>query len=203
MSAALIGCLAARLLGAHVARRAKHETRLRHRDAQRRRMQRARFAGFPGERLGEPEVEHFDLAVRRQHDVRRLQIAVYDTLLVRGLQCLGDLQRERECLGNRQRAGFEFLLERFALDQLHSEIQRALVFIEAVDRRDIGVIQRCEQLGLAFESREAVLVACERARQRLDRDFTAELRVRRTIHFAHAAGAERSRDLVRPEARAW
>src|SRR5690349_10145966 len=39
-------------------------------------------------------------------------------------------------------------------------------------------------------------------RQHLDRDVASEARVARSIHLAHAAGAERRDDLVRPEPRA-
>ena len=48
--------------------------------------------------LGEAEVEHLDRAVRRDLDVRRLEVAVDDALLVRRLERLGDLPRDRQRL---------------------------------------------------------------------------------------------------------
>ena len=74
-------------------------------------------------RLGETEVEHLHHAVRRDLDVRRLQIAVDDAFLVRRLERLGDLPRDRAAprraaIGPRCecRAG-----QRLALDQLEHE----------------------------------------------------------------------------------
>ena len=49
-------------------------------------------------RLRQPEVEHLDGAVRPHLDVRRLQIAMDDPLLVRGLERLGNLPRDRQRL---------------------------------------------------------------------------------------------------------
>jgi hypothetical protein len=46
---------------------------------------------------------------------------VDDALLVRGLQSLGDLLRDRERFPERKRAGGEALPQVFALDELHDE----------------------------------------------------------------------------------
>ncbi len=93
---ALIGRLTARLLGTHVAGRAEDDALLRHRKTQGRRLPEACLVGFFGERLGQAEVEHLDLTFGRDHDVGGFQVPVHDTLLVRGLERLGDLQRERQ-----------------------------------------------------------------------------------------------------------
>ena len=53
-------------------------------------------------RLREPEVEHLHHAVRRDLDVRGLQVAVDDPFFVRGLERLGDLARDRQRFGDRQ-----------------------------------------------------------------------------------------------------
>jgi hypothetical protein len=48
------------------------------------------------ERLGQPEVQHLHGAVRPDFDVRRLEIPMDDTRLVRRLQRLRDLRRNRQ-----------------------------------------------------------------------------------------------------------
>ena len=53
-------------------------------------------------RLRQPEVEHLHHAVRRDLDVRGLQVAVDDPFLVRGLERVGDLPRDRQRFVNRQ-----------------------------------------------------------------------------------------------------
>ena len=96
MSVRLSTGLPARLLRAHVGRGAENHARrvvpIRRRAVgdrdDRRRLLAAR-------RLRQPEVEHLHRAVRRDLDVRRLQIAMDDALLVRGFERLGDLPRDR------------------------------------------------------------------------------------------------------------
>ena len=66
----------------------------------------------------------------------------------------------------------------------------AVRLFEAVDRADVGMIQRGEHPRLALEAREPIGMARERARQDLDRDVAPELGVARPVHLAHAARAE-------------
>ena len=80
-----------------------------------------RGAGVPAPGLGEAEVEHLHLAVRRELDVGGLQVAVDDALLVRLLERLGDLLRDRERLVDRDRAALQPLGEVLAGDELHRE----------------------------------------------------------------------------------
>ena len=76
--------------------------------------------------------------------------------------------------------------------QLHH--QRAL--FDSVDRRDIGMIQRSQHLGLVLESRHALRVAGEGIRQHLECNVRASAWNRGAVDFAHAAGADGGRDLV-------
>ena len=56
------------------------------------------------QRLRQAEVEHLHRAVGAHLDVRRLQVAVDDALLVRGLERVGDLPRDRQGVLERNRA---------------------------------------------------------------------------------------------------
>ena len=60
-------------------------------------------------RLRQAEVEHLHRAVRPDLDVRGLQVPVDDAVLVRCLECLGDLFRDRQRLFDRDRAARESL----------------------------------------------------------------------------------------------
>ena len=84
----------------------------------------------------------------------------------------------------------ELLCERAALDELENQEANAVSFLEAVDRADVGMVQRREHPRFALEARESIGMPGERRRQNLDRDIAPELRVVRTVHFAHAARAE-------------
>jgi hypothetical protein len=61
------------------------------------------------------------------------------------------------------------------------------------------MIERGEELRLAFKPRQPVTVRGERFGQDLDRDVALQLRVARAIHLAHAARAERGHHFVRAE----
>ena len=77
------------LLRRHVRHRAHHD---------------ARFSEALIARLGQPEVEDPHAAVREQHDVAGLQVAMHDPHRVGGLQPFGNLTRDLETLVNGQAA---------------------------------------------------------------------------------------------------
>ena len=74
--------------------------------------------------------------------------------------------------------------------------------LETVAGGDVRVVQRGEDFRLALETREPIGVTGERGRQDLDRDLALQRRVRRTIHFTHAADADAGDDFVDAETRA-
>ena len=103
-------------------------------------------AGPALERLGEPEVEHLDPALGRDLDVGGLQVAVDDAVLVRLLERLRDLERDAGGLLHRDGAALDAVGERVAGDQLHHQRGGALALLEAVDRRDVRMVERGEHL---------------------------------------------------------
>ena len=62
----------------------------------------ARSRAVGSDRLGEAEVEHLHRAVGADLDVGGLEIAMDDALLVRGVERVGDLARDRQRLGERE-----------------------------------------------------------------------------------------------------
>ncbi len=123
-----------------------------------------------------------------------------DALLVRGLERLDDLPRNRQRLVERQRTLRDTVGQRRPLDELHHERARAATLFEAVDLRDVRVIERGQELRFALETREPIRVARERFEQDLDRDLPVEPRITGSIHLAHAARAERRHDFNGTEA---
>ena len=57
--------------------------------------------------------------------------------LVRGLERIGDLPRDGERLGDRQRSALEAIGQRRSFDQLEDQRGDAVGFFEAVDRADV------------------------------------------------------------------
>ena len=122
-----------------------------------------------------------------------------DALLVRRLERVGDLPRDRQRFIERKPALGDPLGERRPFDQLHDERRGPVRLFEPVDAADVRMIQRGERLRFTLKSRDAFGIGDERLGQDLDRDLAIELRVARAIHLAHPACPERVANLIRAE----
>jgi hypothetical protein len=89
-------------------------------------------------------------------DVGRFQIAMDDPLLVGGIERIRDLPRQGERLCERHRATREPVGQRLAVHQLHDERADVGAVLDAIDRRDVGVIERGQHPRLALEARHPV-----------------------------------------------
>ena len=87
-----------------------------------------------------------------------------DPLLVRRFERLGDLPRDRQRLVERDRPVRDPIGERRAFDQLHHQRAHAVGVFEAVDVRDVRMVQRREHLRFALEAREALGIVRRTAR---------------------------------------
>jgi hypothetical protein len=155
------------------------------------------------DRLGQAEIEHFHRAVGSHLHIRRLEVAVHDALRVSGVERVGDLARDRERLVQRHRAFGDEVGKRGSFHELHHEGAAVAGSFEAVDGRDVGMIERRERFGLAREARHAVGILLPRRRQDLDRHVTAKVHVGGAVHFAHPTGADQGGDFIRAESSPW
>src|SRR5262249_61362037 len=80
------------------------------------------------------------------------------------------------------------------------ERQDAVGAFEAVDGRDVGMVQRREDFGLALKTQESFGIRCESLGQHLERDRPLQIAVDRTIDFAHTTRADPGGKLRRAEA---
>jgi hypothetical protein len=147
--------------------------------------------GEPGSvRLGESEIENLNRPIGRHFDVGRLEIPMNNALFVRGFQSFRDLACDGNGLVERQGT-----LEVGAFHELHD--QRAL--LDTIHGRDVGVIQRGQQLRFALEARHVLGVVGQRGGQDFDGDVAIELGIAGAVNLAHATGAKRGKYLVRAE----
>ena len=155
---------------------------------------------WPVKGLCQAEVEHLDAAIPGQRHIRGFQIPVDDAFLVRGFECFGDLSGDGERFINRQRPLADAIREGLAIDQFEDEEVSPVRLVDAVDRADVRMVQRGEDLRFAAEARETIGIVDETVRKDLQRDVATEFGVARAIHVPHAAGSERRNDFMRPEA---
>jgi hypothetical protein len=93
-------------------------------------------------RFRQTEIEDFRLAALGDKDVRRLDVAMDNFLLMRRIERIGNLDRQFEQVGQFERLAGNPVLQRAPLEQLHREEPRPLVLADVIDRADIGMVQR-------------------------------------------------------------
>ena len=128
--------LSHRLLRRHVGRRTENQPHFGRARIMRRRVRTA--LGTPRvECFGEPEVQDFHRAVVSHFDVRRLQIAMDDPVLMRLLERLGDLARNRQRVLEWHGPARDQRLELRAIDQFHDQGLDAVGLLKTVDVGDM------------------------------------------------------------------
>ena len=78
--------------------------------------------------------------------------------LVRHLECLGNLQSDRQRHFESCRPTIEDLRQVLSLDQFHDEEVDVLYRFEGVDPRNMRMVEGGQHLGLALEPRQALRV---------------------------------------------
>jgi len=148
------------------------------------------------------ESEQLHRAVRPDLDVGGLQVAVDDAPVVRGVERLGDLPRDRQSLVEWHRALRDAVRKGRSFNQFEDQRLPSVGVLETVDGRDVWMIQRGEHLCLTLEPCQALGVVRHSRQQHLDRHLAIELRVARPIDRAHAAFTEGRHDFVGADASA-
>jgi hypothetical protein len=118
-------------------------------------------AGSPSRALARAEVEDLHLARRRDLDIGRLQVAVNNALLVRRVQRVGDLMRERDGFIVWESASDQSIGERLTLDELHHEGECGMpgfagAVFDPVNAGNVRVVQRRQHPGLTLEARPTI-----------------------------------------------
>ena len=85
-------------------------------------------------------------------------VVIVGLWLVRGFEGLGDLLGDGQGLIYRDGTLRDAVGECRSLDQFHDQRSLALTAFEAVDRRDVGMVERRERLGFAVEAGQAFRV---------------------------------------------
>jgi hypothetical protein len=155
---------------------------------------------------GQPEVgdPHRLLGAARaaldQH-VARLEVAVDQAGGVGGGEAAPGGDEQRQHLAPVVAAPRQHLAEGVAVDQLHDQVQIAVVDPDVVDRDHVGMGQPGQRLGLAPQPLLEPAAARRALAQHLDRDRAIELGIDGGVDHAHPAGADPAHDPVAPDGR--
>src|SRR5262245_59449635 len=123
-----------------------------------------------------------------------------DAALVCGFERFADLFRDWKRFDPEDRPTLDSLLKCLAVDQLHHDARLLGGVFEAVNVRNVGMIQRREDFRFTLESREAIGVGSDLRGEKLQRDFAMKFRVERSVDHPHAAFAELRLDFIRADA---
>ena len=132
-----------------------------------------------------PEIQHLDLSVGSDLDVGRLQIAMHNPLFVRRFQCADNLFRNRYGLVDRNRASHNPVGKRHSGRQFHYQEVLSAGFLESMNRRNVGMIQRGEYARLSLQEGQPLAVVRDRLGQKFDRHASPQLQIRRLINLTH------------------
>ena len=119
-----------------------------------------------------------------------------DSFRMRRFQRIGYVNSDFQQIIQRQGLPVDAVLQRRALQQFHGDERRSAVFVDVVNRADIGMIQRRSGLRLAPEAFQRRLVLHHFARQEFQRHLPPQLGILRAINHAHSAAANFLDDAV-------
>ena len=112
---------------------------------------------------------------------------------------VGDLDRNLQCLIQRQGTLFQPLGQRLAHQVLHDQEVDAVLLADIEDGADVRMAQGGDRLGLALEPLFQIGIRRDMLGKHLDGDGAVEAGVTGLVDLAHAARAEGGVDLVGAE----
>src|SRR5262249_9132296 len=151
------------------------------------------------------EIRNFRCSIARDHDVRRFDIAVHDTLPVRVIQRGRGLRKNaKDAIGGERLRFRKQLIERWTIDIFHGDIREFALLLHVVNRHDTRMRQNPRRTGFAEQAlaQPFLLLGLAHAAElnSLDSDGTAYVRINGVIDHAHGAAAEFPDNFVPPDA---
>src|SRR5262245_11407816 len=119
---------------------------------------------------------------------------------MRSLQGIDDLSGDAQRLLHPNGARGNAISERQSLDELHRKRRTALPSIDAVDLRDVRMIERGQYFRLSLKSCEAASIVGKVQREYLQGDVTFQVEISGAVDLAHPARTDQADDFVRPKA---
>jgi hypothetical protein len=95
-----------------------------------------------GHHLRQTEVQNLGVAAFGHKDVCRLNVAVDDALLVRGVQRVDNVDCDFDHPIDGKRVFLHQVLQRFTLQELHGDERTAAFFGDFINCADVGMVQR-------------------------------------------------------------
>src|SRR6266542_631701 len=146
--------------------------------------------------LCNPEIEHFHVSVRSEHDVLRLDVAMDNACFVGGGECTRYLDRDVDRFTDLDSPTHQTLTQCFAFDQFAGYVMSCVILTDFVNRQDIWMIEPNYGARFLLKPLQALRVASKARGQEFECGLATSGNVRSQIDFAHPAGANSFRNLV-------
>jgi hypothetical protein len=140
--------------------------------------------------FGQAEVEYFGVAAVGNKNICRLDVAVHDSLGVRRVEGVGDINGDGHQQIELKRLVADQVLQGLAFEVLHGDEGTAVVLANIVNRTNVGMIEAGSGLGFAAESAEQMLVGGNVVGKELEGDEAAQAGVLGLENHSHPAAAE-------------
>ncbi len=119
-----------------------------------------------------------------------------DALAVRGVQRIGNLDRQVEKQLALERLASDLVFQSHAIEKLHGDERASFVIADLVDGADVGMVQRRGGARLAAKTFERLRILRDFVRQEFERDEASKVGVLGLVHHTHSTAAQLADDAV-------
>jgi hypothetical protein len=144
----------------------------------------------------EAEVQNLDAALFGDEQVLRFQVPMNDAFVVRCRQPMSDLNAHVDRPAKRYWAMPQLLFQSVSHQELRNQVGRTLEDAEAINRKDVGMVQGRGRLRLLLKTPQPVGVFRNKGRKNFKRYVTLQNRVAGTINLAHSTRAQQAQNFV-------
>ena len=149
-----------------------------------------------GSNFRQPKIQNLGVPALGYKNVCRLDVAVNDPSGVSRVQCVGDLDGEREKDFHFQRTPRDAVLQGHTVQKLHGDERMTIVLADFVNRADVGMVEGGSGTSFAAETLQSLRVLGYVIQQEFQRDEAPKLGVLGLVDDAHPATAEFLDDAV-------
>jgi len=146
--------------------------------------------------FSQAEIENLRVPTFGDKNVRRFDVAMNDSLGVRGIERVGDFDGKIEDAPGFHGPAADHVLDVLAFQAFHGNESLAIFLADVIDRTDIRVIQSGGGLGFAPEPAQGLSILGELPGEEFQGHEAIQARVLRFVNDTHASTAEFFDDAV-------
>src|SRR5581483_4820761 len=182
----MIYILAAQLFRRHIGNRPNHGAVFRDRGET---INRTIFTRS-GLQLSYPKIQNLYPVIIRNEQVFRLEVPMHDAALMRGNQCLRDLEGVSSSPPDRNRAIKEDLAQGLSFQQLRNDVGGVAIETNIEDGKDVRMIQGGRGPGFLLETVQVVRIVARGRPDQFQGNVAPKALIVCPIDFSHPAGTD-------------